>query len=179
MSALWALDEQLGAIVATTTQPMVGQMRLTWWYDALIAGSGGTPVLDALTEPTLAQSITRRELATFVEGWEHLLDPLPLDAAALTSYANARGDGLFAMTGRLLGHEVEPGPGAGWALADFAGRCSDRTTADRAFALARSIPPGCSPLPRALRILARLARDDANAGARLPRTRFRLFRASL
>ena len=35
LAALWALDEMLGAILRSGRDPMVSQLRLTWWHDAL------------------------------------------------------------------------------------------------------------------------------------------------
>lgn len=37
MAALLALDERLGAILRSTREPLIGQMRLTWWHEALAA----------------------------------------------------------------------------------------------------------------------------------------------
>ncbi|MEG3156086.1 squalene/phytoene synthase family protein, partial [Sphingomonas sp. RB1R13] len=34
-AALLDLDHQLASILQSTTEPMIGQMRLTWWYEAL------------------------------------------------------------------------------------------------------------------------------------------------
>ncbi|MCZ3214799.1 hypothetical protein NYZ43_19955, partial [Acinetobacter baumannii] len=35
LRALFDLDDRLAGIVRTTREPMVGQMRLVWWHDAL------------------------------------------------------------------------------------------------------------------------------------------------
>ncbi|SUJ19690.1 Uncharacterised protein [Sphingomonas paucimobilis] len=34
-AALLDLDHQLASILQSTTEPMIGQMRLTWWYEVL------------------------------------------------------------------------------------------------------------------------------------------------
>lgn len=182
VEALFALDARLGAIVATTTQPMVGQMRMTWWHEALSGLSAGDqrgePVLDALAESVIGNGgIDGTMLARLVEGWEILLDPLPLDNDLLATFAEARGAALFALVARALGQVSDGTAGKGWALADFAWRCSDADTAARARTLAveslgdkRRI----ADLPRPLRILARLASADVQNGAPLPRTFWRL-----
>ncbi|RZM37470.1 MAG: hypothetical protein EOP67_01085 [Sphingomonas sp.] len=35
IETLFALDSRLAGIVRATREPMVGQMRLTWWHEAL------------------------------------------------------------------------------------------------------------------------------------------------
>lgn len=185
VEALFALDVRLGAIVATTTQPMVGQMRMTWWHEALsglnAGDERGEPVLDALAASVVGKAgIDGTMLARLVEGWEVLLDPLPLDDDTLATYADARGGALFALVARAVGQHTDGAAGAGWALADFAWRCSDADTAMRARRMAgerlgdtRQV----GALPRSLRILARLARADVANGAPLPRTFWRLLTA--
>lgn len=163
LSALWRLDEQLGIIVARTETLAVGQMQLTWWHEALrelgtkpqvdpiLVAIGETPGLDPGT------------LLPLIDGWELLLEPLPLDDEALTRFAEDRGATLFRVAGRLLGNEAPALDAAGrlWALVDLAFRVSDATTASRALALA---PQVAGPLPRPIAILAALARADLRRG---------------
>ena len=181
--AVWELDVRLGAIVAATTQPMVGQLRLTWWHDALSAlpaAPVGEPLLAALGSEVVPAGISGTQLAALVEGWEYLLDPLPLPDDVLLAYAG-RGGAVFTITAALMGTASVERVGEGWALADFAGRCSDADTAARAYALAseRLSPErsATSSLPRSLRVLMRLSRGDAAARGRLTRTRWRLLAA--
>ena len=178
VQAVWSFDEVLGQTVAGARDLFVGQMRLTWWHDAVSTPRAGRrhPVLDALS----AAGVKPRSLAAMVEGWEVLLEPLPLGEAVLSTYATARGGTLFGLTASLLGvAPITAAAGEGWALADFSRRCSDRDTAARAWSLARerltARPPG---LPRPLRILARLARADALLGAPVERTGWRMLRAA-
>lgn len=126
LAALWALDEALARIVATTREPALGQMRLLWWRDALTrldtAPPPGEPVLEALAREVLPAGIAGAEMAAMTEGWDALL---PLDAAdetALEAHARERGERLFALSGRLLGGEPGAGAGAGatWARAEVA-----------------------------------------------------------
>lgn len=186
VSAVWELDARLGTFVATTTQPLVGQMRLTWWYQALSGLEQGVsspdPLLDALAN-TVACTVADapQALALLVEGWEALLDPMPLSNEALDAHATKRGEQLFAISGQLMGStDVICGAGEGWALTDFALRCSDAPTATRAFAMARERFDGgaISALPRSLRSLARLACADAKAETRRKRTLLRLLTAA-
>jgi phytoene synthase len=178
VTALWQLDETLGRIVATTTEPMIGQMRLTWWHERLCALDAGEraaePILGKLAEVLLPHDVRGAELAVLIEGWEALLEPLPLDDAALKTYGEKRGGALFRMTAQLLDGRRSDAAGEGWALMDFALKCSDPVSAERAASLARDSLQRVEAIPRALRILARLARAKALrplsvAGQPLPR----------
>jgi len=140
VAALLALDDTLGQILRTTREPLVGQMRLTWWHEALAALDDGAPpaepVLQGLAAHVLPANVGGAALARIVEGWEALLDPL--DAAVVARAAAARGEALFAAMARVLG--VEDGrvaaAGRGWALADFAAGLSDPALAAQARSLA-------------------------------------------
>lgn len=155
-AALFALDETLGGIVRATTQPLVGQMRLTWWHEALVALDGGEvrahPVLAAL----VAAGVPGAAAAAMIDGWEELLDE-DLPDTALASYAAARGGTLFT----LAGNEHAAPAGAGWALADLAANVSDAALAARIAALARDRLAAAlaSGWPVAARPLGGLARD--------------------
>jgi 15-cis-phytoene synthase len=178
VGALWALDEQLGQIVASTSQPMTGQMRLLWWREALEKRLSGHPVL---AEMALAfdRGVDADALGVIIDGWEELLEPLPLDEAQLAAFAEARGGQLFALTARICGVTSTPDAGAGWALVDFGVRCSDAVTSVRALAMANRILPDVNvkALPRPLRILVRLARRDVEEGKRGTRTPWKLLRS--
>lgn len=139
LAALFALDDALAAIVRTTREPLVGQMRLTWWYEALGAldaqAPSANPVLQALAAHVVP-AVSGATLAAMVDGWEALLDE-PLDPAAMARFGEARGGGLFAAAAAVLGVERTGlrEAGAGWALADLAGNLSDPAGA----AMARSL----------------------------------------
>lgn len=176
LGLLWRLDEQLGRIVATTTDPTIGQIRLTWWHDALAKlGEGEAPAEPLLQALVAVPGLDGPALTPLIEGWEVLLDPLPLDAEALTAYADGRGGGLFAAAAALLGAGEVAGireAGRLWALADLAFHIGDRTTAERALAAARAVQVPPQRWPRSLRplsALVMLARRDAEAGLDRPR----------
>lgn len=178
VAALWALDEHLGQLVASTTQPPLGQMRLLWWREALETGARGHPVLEAMTSLRTA-GIDARALGIVIDGWEELLEPLPLDDDQLARYAAFRGGQLFALSARLLMGVCPESSGAAWALADFGLRCSDPETSARALEMARVhlSAADLQKTPRPLRILVRLVRNDIVAGRRTARTPWRLLRS--
>lgn len=178
VAAVWALDEQLGQIVASTTQPMVGQMRLLWWREALEKRVPGHPLLAEMTA-AFDCGIEAEALGGLIDGWEELLEPLPFDEARLAAFAKARGGALFALTARICGVAWAPGAGAGWALADFGLRCSDEVTSSRALAMARKIlyEVNLKELPRPLRILVRFSKQDIESGIKKTRTPWKLLRS--
>lgn len=169
LAALLDLDETLGQTLRTTREPLVGQMRLTWWHGALCGLDAGPPpaqpVLQALAQTVLPRGVTGSALARMIDGWEALLDPAPLDRERLDMFAAQRGAGLFEMAGRILGAgDPLAAMGAGWALADLVGHAraaaemaQARTLAMEALgpALARKWSRPARPLG-ALALIARM-----------------------
>lgn len=166
--ALWCLDETLGDFIARTENPVAGQIRLTWWHDALRSLNHARPVDPLLKAIADTPAIDAEALLPLIDGWEVLLDPLPLPDEALLTFASARGVTLFRETGRLLDWGGSPVDDAGrlWALVDLAFRISDQETAARALALARRWE---GKLPGPLAVLAALARRDLRRGLGRPR----------
>ena len=188
-AALLDLDDMLGRIVRTTSEPIVGQMRLTWWYEALIALDGpaarvGEPVLNALASAVVPHGITGETLAAMIDGWEVLLGPDPLDAPQMLVFARARGATMAAALAAVLGGAVEPAvnaAGEGWALADLAVHLRDAAQASlaRSLAMTAFVPAFDRPWRRPLRpigMLALLARADLAAPSVRPGSPRRLGR---
>jgi phytoene synthase len=141
LEAMFALDDTLATILRTTREPIVGQMRLTWWYEALIAldhaPAPHQPVLQALEHSVLPAGVTGASLAAMTDGWEVLLDP-EIDEAAFARFAVERGARLFSAAGTILGvadHRIGAA-GEGWALVDLARGMTDAALAATARALA-------------------------------------------
>ena len=178
---LFALDEHLGRLIATTREPVLAQMKLAWWRENLSAGdtviSKGEPLLASIHEQGLTAG-----LADLVNGWEAILGDLPLANQALDSFASGRGGSLFAAAMALYGqtpNAASLSAGRIWALTDFAFRCSDRETRDRALAMAAA-PTDPARLPRPLGILRGLAKSDVARGPLhrwQPGSPMRMFRA--
>jgi 15-cis-phytoene synthase len=181
LSALWALDEKLERIIASTTQPLVGQMRLTWWHNALCALDTAPPPAEPLLMAIYAEmvplGITGAQLAALVEGWEILLET-PVDAEGLTRHADARGGYLFTLSQRVSGGDDAAAVGRSWALAGFARHCATRELAALALSLAAPVP-ALAGLAKPLRILGSLTRHDVRHGAPLYRPRWTILRAAL
>ena len=130
LTALFALDERLGGIVATTTEPMIGLMRLAWWREALekldASSAPAEPLLRVIAERVLPLGPTGEMLAELEHGWSALLDG-EADASAIARFARSRGGRLFTVAGLIL-RMPDDGlaqGGEAWALADLAHHHSD------------------------------------------------------
>lgn len=184
LALLWALDEQLGAIVAGVRDPTLAELRLAWWSDALRGLAEGRPQVDPILKGLGGLPCDPAELARLPDGWSALLGDLPLSPAALESHGVERGRVLFRQAARLLGgdHPSLDAAGEGWALADLSARFSDpaTVTASRVAALRRlsAVSGRWERRLRALCLLAALARRDAgHAGPRVQGAPARLLRA--
>lgn len=170
--ALFALDDALADVVRTTSDPMVGQLRLTWWHEALGRLDTAPPpaerVLQALARSVLPLGVTGTMLAPMIEGWEELVAPDPIGDDMLVRYAHRRGATLFSALARVLGVTADDPAGVageGWALVDLAWNVRSRDDAVSALALARprlgaATAARWSRAGRPLGALAHLARLD-------------------
>jgi phytoene synthase len=168
--ALFGLDCALAQVLRTTREPMVGQMRLIWWHEALtrldVSPPPAEPVLQSLAREALPRGVTGARLAGMVDGWEELLEPELLGDDALIRHATGRGGRLFEMAGKVIGaRDTDPVAvaGKGWALADLGRHLSDRALAERALGLAaapiaEATRGRWSRAARPLGALARIAR---------------------
>ena len=171
MAALWALDEQLGAALVTAREPMLAELRLAWWREALSTLGQGHRPADPLLRILSETACDPAELARLPDGWIALLGELPLATRALDDHARERGSVVFRQSARLLGWDgdLPDAAGAGWALADLAKRISDPQTAAAAQIQARSLLASRSSLPRPLAILTANARMECWGRAGLRR----------
>lgn len=148
--ALFALDDALGEVVASSSQPALGAIRLAWWRDALERLDSKPPPpeprLQAVAAELAPRGVSGNDLARISEGWAALLEE-HRDPDAI----GERGVALFAVGAKLLGIDH---PGLDQAA--------------RWFALSDAARRGCAPLlpvdlhqisfPRALRPLTGMAR---------------------
>lgn len=161
LSIALQLDQRLARIVARTTEPMLGQMRLAWWRDALGTNPADRPRGDAVLDAIGAHWAGREAaLIAMVDGWEVLVVAEQLGTGDADAFASGRG-GFFA----ALSEDCTPlqagriaAAGARWALADAAAAVSD--DAERALLVEAGLaqggpePSGSVRMPRDLRGLA-------------------------
>ena len=121
LGTYFALDRRLGQIVAKTTEPMLGQMRLAWWRDVLAKTvaqrPSGDEVLDAVSSYWVGNETA---LIGLVDGWEIMLAEPPLRRGQAKSFAHGRAQPLAAMAGADHSDAWQRAHAAGvrWALAD-------------------------------------------------------------
>ena len=157
--ALFAIDDALGEVVASSTQPALGAIRLAWWRDALERLDSSAPPPEPRLQAAAAELLTRgvsgASLARIAGGWAALFDEVR-DAEAIA----ARGEALFAAGARLLGSNDAQVTEAGryFALADVArrGLAPPLAVAIRPLRIARPLRP--------LTAFARLAVRDLRHG---------------
>jgi phytoene synthase len=171
VEALWVLDATLAAVLTSGRDPLLSQIKLAWWRDALEQLDGGKPpaepALEAVAAHVLPRGITGIELAAMEVGWTLLLTPDPLTADELDRFAAHRGGLLFRYGARLLGGafiDVEAG-GQAWALIDLARHSGSEVDAEAAIAAAAARRWGRWPSRlRPLGMLAALAQRDSEPG---------------
>ena len=175
LTALFAIDAAMGEVVRTTTEPMLGPVRLAWWRERLEELDTGKaapaePRLQAVERELLPRGIGGAELARLEDGWLSLFDPFPWTVE--TSEAIwFRGRSLFHLGARLLGHPDEAVQSAGgvWGLVDAARHCSDAASRAMLLDQARTFARGLSGVRfasavRPLTMLAALAVRDLRRG---------------
>ncbi|WP_128892659.1 squalene/phytoene synthase family protein [Erythrobacter sp. HKB08] len=177
--ALFALDSRLGQFVSQASEPLVAQLRISWWREQLAKPADQRPkgdeVLDALSHhwPEV-----EGEMTALVDGWERLLAEPPLPEDAAEEFVGARA-GIFALLASKAGQASLAGKalkmGRTWAAADLIARTSD--DGERGFLLEKfgGLASDRHALPRSLRhltILGELARRSlARGGSPLIETR--------
>ena len=159
--AVHALDLELAKVLATTTEPMIGQIRLAWWRERLEGLDRGDvpaqPVLQALAAEALPRGVRGVELAGFEDAW------LALAAGDVATHLEARGRAMGTASARLLGSDPEIGTrlATSWAAGEAARHGEDT-----------GVMAVGGRASRELRSLAGLAalgrRDHASAVAGLP-----------
>lgn len=173
--ALWAFDARLAKVARTTSEAMIGQMRLAWWNDVIDDGTGmkgqGEPVVDAMRA---SGAMRAPGLSALIDGWEVLVVEAEIDLTGLRDYAVGRGGGLFgALAGVADAPEWLTTAGQVWALWDLAGHVGDEALAKAAVDLAQTLLPQVEGARwtrawKPLRIAFTLARQDVLGGRGAP-----------
>jgi phytoene synthase len=110
---LLQFDARLGDIVAGSTEPLIGQMKLAWWRDALAAEPDRRPKGEPLIARIDAISGRRLEpaLLELIDAWEALLAADDLD-----EFAKRRGRAVYSAYAEWVGSSIDVAAlGAAWA----------------------------------------------------------------
>jgi phytoene synthase len=164
--ALFGLDDALAEVVAGSTQPALGAIRLAWWRDAFARLDVNPPPAEPRLQAAAAQLLTRgisgAKLAGLEDGWATLLEEEPDQERVAASGAR-----LFGMAAQLLG-----GPGD---MIGVAGRLFACENIRRFGLAAMSVPTeelrqlAGHRFPRRLRPLTGLARLAARDAKQAPK----------
>lgn len=167
---IYAANVEISRAPWVTSEPMIAEMRLQWWRDALDEIAGGRApraheVVTPLAEVLDAEGARLLDAAAAARRWEVWRDPFE-DRAALEAYVEATAAGLMWAAARALG----AGPEAEGAVRDFgwgAGLAAFLRAAPELEARGRRPLP--DPSPEAVRALAetglaRIARARAARG---------------
>ena len=126
--ALYAFNLELARVPELVTEPLLGEVRLTWWREALAEARAGTPHHHPVAL-ALAAALARRSLS--LEHLERLIETRRLDLdgeppatlADLVAYAEGTAATLVWLALEALGAASAPALAAGrhvgvaWALA--------------------------------------------------------------
>ncbi len=175
---LFALDARFADTIRSTSEILIGQMRLTWWRDILTKPAEDRPTGEPLIEQVNLIEAKGEDLApllVLLDGWEAMLDDFPWDDRQFENYAAARGRGFFAFG---LAHgtaltEEQAEQAEAWALWDFARHCSDANMRTSAFDRCRQILKSRQRVDfdksgRPLSILCQLMLRDVRRGQLAP-----------
>ncbi len=166
------LDMRMGRIVAGTSEPMLGQMRLAWWRDELGKPAADRPSGDAVLDG-IGEYWAGREsaLCSLVDGWEYMLAPAPMGEGDAAGFANGRAQALMA----VYDGESRANPAAfeaaaaTWAYADMAAKVSLEEERELLTRLGLAKAAAISRLARSARglaVLGALGARSLRGGAR-------------
>ena len=168
-------------MVATSTDPILGAIRLAWWRERLEELDLGRdvpsePRLQAVASDLLPRGITGGELTGLEDSWLPLLQSFPWGDDQVDGLKR-RGRILFGIGAELLGARPTDAETAGelWSLVDGAVHCSDSDIRKMMLREAAALAPSRAPTAvRPLTMLAALSAHDAR-----PRGSFRRGLAAL
>ena len=161
---MFSVDAAMADVLRTTSDPMLGQIRLAWWRERLEELDAGEapaePRLQAVRRELVSRGLKGSELARLERGWVALFDPFPWDVGTAEAIW-FRGRQLFAEGAQLLASTDDTIEAAGglWALVDAARHCSDAASREMLLRQATTFARGLAGarFPAAVRPLSMLA----------------------
>jgi phytoene synthase len=123
--ALYAFDHELARAPKVASNPLLGEMRLTWWREALDEIFEERPVRQHPAAQGLAQAAARRgldraSLETLIDARYRELDPAPMTEAEVLDWARDTGGAAAQLAARMLDPATEAkmalAGGSAWAL---------------------------------------------------------------
>ncbi|HEX3701556.1 MAG TPA: squalene/phytoene synthase family protein [Phenylobacterium sp.] len=146
--ALYAFDHELARAPKVSTNPLIGEIRLTWWREALDEIFEGRavrrhPAAEALAAAVSRRGLVREPLERLIEARYRELDPQPLDEAEALAWAQGTGGTAAGLAARMLDPAADTqgaeAAGCAWALGRRAAASPElKPLLDRQLAAART-----------------------------------------
>jgi phytoene synthase len=123
--ALYAFDHELARAPKDSSNPLIGEIRLTWWREALDEIFEGRavrrhPTVEALAEAVRRRGLARDRLEALIDARYRELDPEPLGETDALALARGTGGGVAVLAAGMLDAEADAeaarAAGAAWAL---------------------------------------------------------------
>lgn len=154
--ALAAFLSEASRAAAVASEPMIGEIRLQWWRDAITAGGPtGSPVADAMLRTISERALPRDLVLSILDGKSRELGPeLAATTQEIIVGRVAVESAAFELAARILGVERTPAVDAAIAAA---AECYGRVC------LLRSLPATRGSLPLTMTDAAEVPTDWAAA----------------
>lgn len=123
--AVYAYDHELARAPKVASNPLLGEIRLTWWREVLDEVYEDRPVRRHPTAQALAQAIRRRglprePLEAMIDARYRELDATPMSVAEALEWARDTGGRAAELAARILDPSGDTararGAGSAWAL---------------------------------------------------------------
>ena len=142
--ALYAFNYEIARVREAVSQPVLGQIRLEWWREAIAAAYRGGPIrrhpiVEMLSAAIIERGLTRGHIERMIDAREatDFAEEPPASLPALEDYAEATSSALIALALEVLGvreaaaAEAGRQVGIGYALAGLLRAMPQLTAAGR------------------------------------------------
>jgi phytoene synthase len=127
LHALSAFAYEMGRVGALVREPLAGEMRLTWWLEAIEGARSEearqSPIAAALLDTIESRRLPREAFtAWLLAERDALYEAAPTEPEAVAGLGRATRAPLFALSARALGGEAQAAAGPAGAAAALARR---------------------------------------------------------
>ncbi len=127
-------DDRLANIVGRANEPMIAQMKLAWWREAILrepaARPKGEPIFQLLGDLSVAD--TDAAMLQLIDSWGLLLSVDEWTHDTLESFGALRSAAIFGSYARWIrSHDDVSAMGEAWALDDLRGRFGEHLAHQR------------------------------------------------
>ena len=132
--AIYAFDNELARAPRVASNPLLGEIRLTWWREVLdeVYGLGDVrqhPVAQALARAIRRHDLPRDSLEAMIDARYRELDPAPMAEAEALEWASDTGGRAAELAARVLDEGADTRAaalaGTAWALSFRAAKSED------------------------------------------------------